>query len=241
MTGRHACFAEIFGTYCLVLAGTAAIVVDGFAGGVIGHVGIAATFGLVVMVMIYAIGEISGAHMNPAVTIAFAWARRFPWRRVPAYIGAQMLGAFAASATILLLIGDAAALGATRPIADDTVGWLRCAGLEVIFTWMLMLVILGVSTGAKEKGLMAGIAVGGTVGLLALFGGPPHRREHEPGAQPGAGGVRRHPGERRRLPGGDAGRGPARGRHPVPAATARLLRRRPLLSPVALIRAARLH
>ncbi|MDA3960101.1 MAG: aquaporin [Planctomycetota bacterium] len=172
MTHRHACFAEAFASYCLVLAGTGAIVTDALTGGVIGHAGIALTFGMVVMVMIYAVGDVSGAHLNPAVTIAFAIAKRFSWKQVPGYLMAQTTGSLSASATVWALIGTNADLGSTLPIETDLRGWLRCFGLEVIFTWMLMLVILGVSTGGKEKGLMAGIAIGGTVGLLAMFGGP---------------------------------------------------------------------
>lgn len=172
-------FAEFLSTFVLVFAGTGAVVVDALygGGGGLGTVGIAACFGLVVMVMIYAVGETSGAHMNPAVTIAFAVAHRFPWSGVPLYVIAQSAGACLASIAVLALLGDARHLGATLPA--DPAGqdmllpsWGRAFLLEGLFTWMLMFVILGVCTGAKEKGFFAGVAIGGTVALLACFGGP---------------------------------------------------------------------
>lgn len=160
--------AEFLGTFILVFAGTGAIVINGLAGGVIGHAGIALTFGLVVLAMIYTFGDISGAHLNPAVTIAFAAARRFPWNEVPLYLGAQLAGAFAASGLLKFLFPDPGTLGATLPSGSASQSFV----LEVVLTAILMLVILSVSTGSKEKGITAGIAIGATVGLEAMFAGP---------------------------------------------------------------------
>ncbi len=160
--------AEALGTFALVFCGTGAIVINEFTGGAVTHVGIAITFGLIVMGMIYAFGEISGAHINPAVTIAFAYAKKFPWKEVPAYCISQLVGAFAASGVLLFLFPDNELLGATLPQIDV----LRVFILEVILTFFLMLVIINVSTGSKEIGVMAGIAIGGIVLLEALFAGP---------------------------------------------------------------------
>jgi aquaporin NIP len=121
-----------------------------------------------VMVMIYAFGDISGAHLNPAVTAGFWLARRFQGRNVPGYLAAQVLGAFAASGLIRVLFPASESLGATIPAGSAGQSFI----LESVLTWMLMLVILAVSSGPKEKGIMAGIAVGGVIGLEAMFGGP---------------------------------------------------------------------
>lgn len=160
--------AEFLGTFFLVFAGTGAIVINQATGGVIGHMGIALTFGMVVLAMIYTFGDISGAHLNPAVTLGFATARRFPWKDVPAYIGAQLAGAFAASGLLKLLFPGPGTLGATLPAGSASQSFI----LEVVLTAVLMLVILSVSTGAKEKGITAGIAIGAVVGLEAMFAGP---------------------------------------------------------------------
>jgi aquaporin Z len=160
--------AEAFGTFALVFAGTGAIVIDHVSGGAISHAGIALTFGLVVMAMIYTFGDISGAHLNPAVTLAFAASGRFAWREVPGYIGAQIVGAFAASGALRLLFPGHATLGATLPAGPSSQSFL----LEIILTAILMLVILSVSTGAREKGITAGMAIGGVIALEAMFAGP---------------------------------------------------------------------
>lgn len=160
--------AEALGAFFLVFAGTGAIIVNDASAGAVTHVGISLTFGLVVMTLVYALGDISGAHLNPAVTLAFFASRRFPLRRVPGYIGAQVAGALAASLLLRLMFPDHPTLGATLPVGAP---W-RSFVLETILTFMLMLVILGVATGAKEKGLMAGVAIGGVIGLEALFAGP---------------------------------------------------------------------
>lgn len=167
-TDARKLIAECIGAFCLVFAGTGAIVVDQSTPGTVTHPGVALTFGLVVMSMIYALGDISGAHLNPAVTIGFSLARRFPARAIPGYVAAQLAGALAASALLRLLFPDHPSLGATIP---SVAPW-RAFLLEAVLTFILMLVILAVSSGPKERGIMAGIAVGGVVALEALFAGP---------------------------------------------------------------------
>lgn len=159
---------EFLGTFALIFAGTGAIIIDGASGGAITHAGVALTFGLIVLAMIYTLGDVSGAHLNPAVTIAFAAARRFSWSEVPRYVAAQTAGAFAASGVLRVLFPADATLGATLPAGPATQSFV----LEVILTAMLMFVVLGVSTGAKEKGITAGIAVGAVIALEAMFAGP---------------------------------------------------------------------
>lgn len=160
--------AEAIGTFALVFAGTGAIVVNDVSQGAISHAGIALTFGLVVMAMIYAIGDVSGAHINAAVTIAFWVAKRFDGREVVPYIVAQLLGAFAASGVLRVLFLEHDTLGATLPAGP----WWQSFVFEVLLTFILMFVILNVSTGAKEKGIMAGAAIGGVVAFEAMFAGP---------------------------------------------------------------------
>jgi aquaporin Z len=160
--------AEFIGTFGIVFAGTGAIVINQETHGTITHLGIAITFGLIVLSMIYTFGDVSGAHFNPAVTVAFATAGRFDWPRVPAYLGAQFTGALAASGLIRALFPTNPLLGATLPSGSALQSFI----LEVVLTFFLMLVILQVSSGAKEKGITAGIAIGATVGLEALFAGP---------------------------------------------------------------------
>ena len=165
---RQKLIAEALGTFTLVFAGTGAIVVNQFSDGAITHAGIALTFGLVVLAMIHTFGDVSGAHLNPAVTTAFAAAGRFPWREVPGYLGAQILGALAASGLLLSLFPEATTLGATLPAGPPMQSFV----FEVVLTAILMLTILSVSTGAKEKGITAGIAIGAVIGLEAMFAGP---------------------------------------------------------------------
>ena len=159
--------AESFGTFALLFAGTGAVVVDDTFGGVT-HVGIALTFGLVVLAMIYAVGDVSGAHLNPAVTVAFVAAGRLPVRCVLPYLGSQLAGAFAASWLLRSLFPAHPTLGATLPAG----GVGQSFTFELVLTLILMFVILRVSTGAKEKGITAGVAVGAVIGLEALFAGP---------------------------------------------------------------------
>lgn len=161
-------YAEFLGTFILVFAGTAAIVVNDLHGGVITHLGIALVFGLVVSAMIYTLGDISGAHINPAVTFAFWIAGRFPGKDVTPYIISQVLGAIAASLLVYLLFPDHQTLGATLPAGSDTQSFI----LETILAFILVLAIINVATGAKEKGIMAGAAIGSIVAFEAIFAGP---------------------------------------------------------------------
>jgi aquaporin Z len=165
---RQKLIAEALGTFTLVFAGTGAIIVNQVTSGAITHAGIALTFGLVVLAMIHTFGDVSGAHLNPAVTTAFAAAGRFPWREVPGYLGAQSLGALAASGLLRFLFPEATTLGATLPAGPPMQSFV----LEVVLTTILMLTILSVSSGAKEKGITAGIAIGAVIGLEAMFAGP---------------------------------------------------------------------
>jgi aquaporin NIP len=160
--------AEVFGTFALVFAGTGAIIIDSVSQGSITHVGVALTFGLIVLAMIYALGDVSGAHLNPAVTLGFFAAGRMAGREVLPYIVAQLFGAFAASGVLRGLFPQHETLGATLPAGSA----LQSLVLEFILTAILMLVILSVSTGAKEKGITAGIAVGSVIALEAMFAGP---------------------------------------------------------------------
>ena len=165
---RRKLASECIGTFALVFAGTGAIVIDHVSGGSITHPGVALTFGLIILAMIYTFGDVSGAHFNPAVTIAFAAARRLPWREAPGYVLAQLCGAFAASGLIRFLFPADATLGATLPTGTAMQSFI----LETVLTFLLMLVILSVSTGAKEKGITAGVAIGAVIGLEAMFAGP---------------------------------------------------------------------
>ena len=160
--------AEFLGTFGLVFAGTGAIVINGVSNGAITHAGIALTFGLIVLAMIYTFGDVSGAHLNPAVTTAFAIAKRFPWTSVFPYVAAQVAGAFAASGLLRFLFPAHETLGATLPAGPALQSFI----LELVLSFILMLVILSVSTGAKEKGITAGIAIGAVIALEAMFAGP---------------------------------------------------------------------
>lgn len=160
--------SEIIATFALVFCGTGAMVINDFTGGTVTHVGVAITFGLIVMGMIYAFGDISGAHMNPAVTIGFAYAKKFPWKEVPGYVLAQLIGAFLASGILLYLFPESQTLGATLPGLSA----MKVFIFEIILTFFLMVVIINVSTGSKEIGIVAGIAIGSIVLLEAMFAGP---------------------------------------------------------------------
>jgi aquaporin NIP len=159
--------AEFVGTFALVFAGCGAIMVDSTTHQ-LGHVGVAITFGLVIMVMIYAVGHISGAHFNPAVTLAFAVTRHFPMLRVPAYWAAQAAGAVAAALVLRATLGDVGGLGATQPAGSAG----QSLVFEVVLTAILMFVIMAVATDTRAVGEAAAIAIGATVGLDAMFGGP---------------------------------------------------------------------
>ena len=160
--------AEFVGTFALVFAGAGAIVIDAKQDGAITHVGVAATFGLVIMVMIYAVGHISGGHFNPGVTLAFATARHFPVRNVVPYWAGQFLAAVLAATVLHLMFGDIAHLGATEPAGPA----MQSFWLELILTFGLMFVIISVATDTRAVGQAAAIAIGGTVGLEAMFAGP---------------------------------------------------------------------
>ncbi|MDZ4817302.1 MAG: aquaporin [Verrucomicrobiota bacterium] len=157
--------AELLGTYILVFTGTAAIAVDSTTNS-LGLVGISLVFGLVVMAMICSFGDISGAHFNPAVSLAFYAARRLGFQDFMWYSLFQGLGAIAGSLTVRLLIGPET-LGESVPANS----WGQACVMEFILSFILMTVIFNVSSGAKEKGITAGIAIGGTIALNAMVGG----------------------------------------------------------------------
>ncbi len=160
--------AEFIGAYILVFCGTGAMVIDQQTGGAIGHAGVAITWGLVVMSLIYSIGNISGCHINPAVSIAFTVAGRFKARLLPGYIAGQLAGALLASLTLKFLFPASPLLGATLPVGSEMQSFI----LELLLTFFLMLVIMNVALGSKEQGQTAGIAIGAVVGLEAMFAGP---------------------------------------------------------------------
>jgi MIP family channel proteins len=161
--------AEAIGTFALVFAGCGAIVTNTVHEGVLGAVGVSLVFGLVIMVMVYATGHLSGAHLNPSVTLAFTLTRHFPAREALAYIGAQLLGAIAAAALLLAVWpSQPADLGTTLPTVSAGSAFVY----ELVLTAFLMFVIMAVATDTRAVGAGAAIAIGGTVGLDALFGGP---------------------------------------------------------------------
>jgi aquaporin NIP len=159
--------AEFVGTFTLVFAGCGAVMVDAKTQS-LGHVGVAISFGLAIMVMIYAVGHISGAHFNPAVSLGFAVSRHFPWPRLLGYWTAQVLGALAAAAILRGSLGNIANTGATLPSGSERQSFLW----ELVLTFFLMFVIMAVATDTRAVGEAAAIAIGGTVGLDAMFGGP---------------------------------------------------------------------
>lgn len=160
--------AEFIGTYALVFFGTGAIIVNLEANGVVTNAGIAIIFGLIVMAMVYTLGNVSGAHINPAVSIAFTIAKRFPLRQLLPYISCQIAGGIAASLTLKFLFPLNKQLGATFPQHSISQSFI----LELILTFFLMLVIIKVATGSKEQGMFAGITIGSVVALEAMFAGP---------------------------------------------------------------------
>jgi len=160
--------AEAFGTFCLIFAGAGAAVVNELTAGGVTNVGVALVFGLVVMAMIYALGNVSGCHINPAVTLGLCAAGRFDRCLVLPYIGSQCVGAFLASGTLRILFPESHTLGATIPAGSD----LQSLMLEFLLTMILMFVILSVSAGGSDGKLLGGIVIGGVIGLEALFSGP---------------------------------------------------------------------
>jgi len=167
MLSRSLC-AEAFGTFCLVFAGTGAAVVNEVTAGGVTHVGVALTFGLVVMAMIYGIGKISGCHINPAVTLGLCAAGQCERSQVLPYIGSQCAGALLASGVLKLLFPESSTLGATVPAGSD----LQSLVLEFVLTMILMFVILSISSDSRGENILGGIIIGGVVGLEALFAGP---------------------------------------------------------------------
>src|SRR5262249_14654729 len=162
----RALVAEVIGTFALVFAGAGAVMVDAKTHA-LGHIGVAITFGLVIMAMIYAVGHISGAHLDAGVTFRFALSRHFPWSRAAAYWLAQFLGAVTAAAIFRGSLGDIAHVGATLPSGSQGQSFLW----ELV-TFFLMFVIMAVATDTRAVGEAAAIAIGGTIGLDAMFGGP---------------------------------------------------------------------
>ncbi len=160
--------AEAFGTFCLLLVGTGAIVVDDVHGGCVTHLGVSLAFGLIVLAMIETVGDRSGAHLNPAVTLGFARAGRFPWREVVPYVVAQLVGAVSASLLLRAGFQDHSTLGATLP----KFGVGRSFVVEMVITFLLMVVILCVAHGSKERGTSSALSIGSFVFLAALVAGP---------------------------------------------------------------------
>jgi MIP family channel proteins len=160
--------AEAIGTFALVFIGTGAIIVNDVTGGMVTHVGISLAFGMVVLVMIYSIGNISGAHLNPAVTLSFWFAGRMPANEIFPYIISQFVGALIASGLLVIIFPEHGTLGTTLPSGSVT----QSLVLEITLGFLLMFVVLNVSSGAMEKGIMAGVAVGSMIAMGALFAGP---------------------------------------------------------------------
>ena len=163
-------FAESIGTFAMIFCGCGAMTINEITNGAITHPGVAITWGLIVMAMIYAFGEISGAHFNPAVTVAFAYAKKFAWKEVPKYMIAQFIGALLACLVLWFLFPESNSLGSTFPAEGFDA--YKAFVLELLLTFFLMVVIINVSTGSKEIGTMAAIAVGGVILLEAMFAGP---------------------------------------------------------------------
>jgi len=163
-------YSEIIGTFAMVFCGCGAMTINEITNGSVTHVGVAIIWGLIVMAMIYAFGETSGAHFNPAVTVAFAYAKKFSWKDVPKYLLAQTIGAFLAIFILWFLFPESESFGHTYP----TEGFepYKAFVLELLLTFFLMVVIINVSTGSKEIGTMAGIAIGGVILLEAMLAGP---------------------------------------------------------------------
>ena len=163
-------YSEIIGTFAMVFCGCGAMTINEITNGSVTHVGVAIIWGLIVMAMIYAFGETSGAHFNPAVTVAFAYAKKFSWKDVPKYLLAQTIGAFLAIFILWFLFPESESFCHTYP----TEGFepYKAFVLELLLTFFLMVVIINVSTGSKEIGTMAGIAIGGVILLEAMLAGP---------------------------------------------------------------------
>ncbi|HIP32941.1 MAG TPA: aquaporin [Crocinitomicaceae bacterium] len=160
--------AEIIATFFLIFCGTGAMVINTETTGVISHFGVATSWGLIVMIMIFTFGRISGAHMNPAVTLTLVLLKLHPKKEILPYFGAQLIGAFAASFSLQLLFPENDLLGSSLPQGSEMQSFV----LEFILTFMLMMVILFTSQGRRIEQYFAPIAIGMTVGLEALYAGP---------------------------------------------------------------------
>lgn len=165
---RQTC-AEFIGTFVMIFAGTGAVMIDQLSQGAVSHLGVSAVFGAVVTALIYSLGHISGAHFNPAVTLAFWRSGVFPYRQVMPYILAQVSGAIAASLFLRLSLGSVANLGATLPLNNN---WHQAFLLETVLTFILMTVILGSALDRRAQPGFGGMAIGLTVGLEAACMGP---------------------------------------------------------------------
>ena len=160
--------AEVIGTFILIFVGTGSVVVNNVTDGDVSLVGVALAWGLVVAAMVYALGDVSGAHINPAVTIALWVARRFDGKQVVPYVICQCAGAILASLLMRVLYPDQESLGSTIPAGP----WWQSFVLEITLTFILLFVVLNVTVGAKEKGITAGLAIGGVISFEVLCGGP---------------------------------------------------------------------
>jgi len=160
--------AEIIGTFFMIFAGCGSVVIDKKTNGSITHLGVSLAWGMVVMIVIYTLGHISGAHLNPSVTLAYAVVRRFPWNQVPAYMGAQVFGSIAAGFVLRLMFGEVAHIAATVPTGSAMQSFV----LEILITFFLMFVVSAVATDTKAIGELAGLAVGTTVAMNVIFAGP---------------------------------------------------------------------
>lgn len=160
--------AELVATFFLIFCGTGAMVINTETAGVISHFGVATAWGLIVMIMIFAYGRISGAHMNPAVTLTLVILKLHPKKEIFLYFGAQLIGAFLASFTLAQLFPNNELLGSSLPQGSELQSFI----IEFILTFLLMIVILLTSQGRRIEQYFAPIAIGMTVGLEALFAGP---------------------------------------------------------------------
>lgn len=169
LKSRSVVIAEAIGTFVLVFAGTGAVIVNEISQGVITHIGVSFVFGAVVAALIYSVGHISGAHFNPAVTLAFWTSGFFPRRRVLPYIIGQLIGAVIASELLLMSFGKVGNLGATLPLNGN---WLQSLVLETVLTFILMFVIFGSGLDKRAPSGFAGVAIGLTIFMEAACMGP---------------------------------------------------------------------
>ncbi len=161
--------AEALGTFALVFAGPGAAAVDAASGGAIGTVGVGISFGLIVIAMVFAIGHISGCHINPAITIAMLAQRRLSTRRAAGYVAAQVIGAVLAGLAIVAIVGSKGDAGATVPRIGGTDAALWS---EFILTFFLGFIVFAVATDSRAQGELAAVAIGGYVGFAAIGWGP---------------------------------------------------------------------